>query len=292
MIFRWIGKQISEKGMNAAGLLDMFKGQKHGILDAVPAGLNLNSVFSSAFPGIAASAAQPSYQAPPASGGGRNKWLLPLLLLLGLLALLWWWFSRDKEPKPVEEVTVTAPETPTVSTIDPATVGMFDSVANRFVYNVGTLGDIKLPDGTVLNVGSNSTEARLFNFLNDANITVDTVDKTKGWISLDRVYFETNKDILTAESVGQLRNIRSILKAFPNATVKFGGYTDNTGNEAANMKLSADRAKAALEEMAGLGIDRSRLASEGYGSMHPIATNETAAGRALNRRVDIRVTKK
>lgn len=293
MILRWIGGQVSSKGLNASSLLDIFKGQKQSIMSAVPGDLNLGSVFSNAFSAPSSSSAPRATYEEPASSGGGNKWLLPLLLLLGLGALLWWWLGRDKGETATETVQVTTPEPAAeVTTVDPAALGIFDSVANRFVYNVGALGDITLPDGSKLNVGANSTEAKLFNFLNDNNVSVNTEDKTKGWISLDRVYFETNKNTLTAESVGQLRNIAAILKAFPNASVKFGGYTDNTGDEAANMKLSADRALAAMNEIAGLGIDKARLASEGYGSQWPLASNETAAGRALNRRVDVRVTSK
>jgi K(+)-stimulated pyrophosphate-energized sodium pump len=86
--------------------------------------------------------------------------------------------------------------------------------------------------------------------------------------------------------------VAQILRAYPQVTVKIGGYTDNVGDEARNQKLSQDRAANTMNELVTLGVDRSRLDGEGYGEDHPIADNTTAEGRQRNRRIDIRVTKK
>lgn len=111
-------------------------------------------------------------------------------------------------------------------------------------------------------------------------------------MNLDRVYFTTGKSALTAESQTQLKNTAAILKAFPNAAVKLGGYTDNKGKADMNLTLSADCANAARKALMDNGIDAGRVAAEGYGQEHPIATNDTPEGRAQNRRVGVRVTKK
>jgi K(+)-stimulated pyrophosphate-energized sodium pump len=74
--------------------------------------------------------------------------------------------------------------------------------------------------------------------------------------------------------------------------VKIGGYTDNTAERSYNLKLSQDRANAAMNQIASLGVDRSRMEAEGYGDADPIADNSTPEGRQRNRRVDIRVTDK
>ena len=94
------------------------------------------------------------------------------------------------------------------------------------------------------------------------------------------------------ESQDQLTSVASILKAFPNVEIKIGGYTDNTGDKAANMKLSADRAATVVGELVKMGIDPKRLSSEGYGDAHPVADNGTEEGRQKNRRVSMSVTKK
>lgn len=164
--------------------------------------------------------------------------------------------------------------------------------AGNYVYNVGNLLDIELPNGTKLHVGENSTENKLFTMLHDAGFHVNS-DKSQDWITLDRVYFQTGSDALTAESKAQLDNIIAILKAFPEAEVKFGGYTDNTGSQDINQPLSEGRAKSVLNDVVNGGIDTNRMKAEGYGSEHPICpANDTPVCKAQNRRVDIRITKK
>jgi outer membrane protein OmpA-like peptidoglycan-associated protein len=172
-------------------------------------------------------------------------------------------------------------------------LGTIDTTTGNFVYNTGSNTTITLPNnGGSLQVGDNSTESKLYKMLSDASFTVDSIDKTKGWVSCDRLYFETGKNVLTAESQKQVANIAAIMKAFPNCNLKFGGYTDNTGNAAANLKLSQSRAEAAFNAVVKLGTDKARGKAEGYGQEHPIADNATVAGRAQNRRVDVRITKK
>lgn len=171
-----------------------------------------------------------------------------------------------------------------------AIAGTLDTVSGNFIYELGEDISLSLPGGVNLTVGKNSTEAKLFRFLTDSSIQVDT-DKTKGWITCDRIYFETGSATLTEASKKQIENLGAILKAFPSADIKVGGYTDNTGNADVNTKVSNERAAmvaSSLKPVSG----RAEIASEGYGPEHPIAPNDTDEGRALNRRVDIRVIKK
>jgi len=169
-----------------------------------------------------------------------------------------------------------------------AIMGKLDAAGN-WISDLGE--DINLSFGDInLTVGEKSSEANLYNFLN-GRASVSN-DKSQGWYNLDRVFFQTGSANLTEDSKAQLSNIASILKNFPNANLKLGGYTDNTGNEAANLKLSQSRADAAMAQLIALGIDASRLNSEGYGIAHPRATNDTPEGRAQNRRVAFRVTAK
>ncbi len=221
-----------------------------------------------------------------------NRWPWLLLLLAGLIALFYGLRSCNKEPKATAPVaTTTTDSTKTTAAPPAAPTGRYDAKSGNYIYDTGASTTVKLPDGTTLNVGNSSTEARLFNFLNDNAQTV-SADKAQGWLSLDRVYFTTGKATLTGESIAQLQNLAAILKAFPNASIKLGGYTDNTGVAAKNVLLSADRANAARKAVVSRGIAGGRVAAEGYGQEHPLASNDTPDGRAQNRRVDVRVTKK
>lgn len=117
------------------------------------------------------------------------------------------------------------------------------------------------------------------------------MDKTT-WFNFDRLLFDTGSANLQPSSKEQLVNIAEILKAYPNVKIKMGGYTDNVGNPKSNLKLSTDRAFNVMNELVGLGIDKTRLGAEGYGQEFPIGDNNTEEGRQQNRRISVRVTAK
>ena len=73
--------------------------------------------------------------------------------------------------------------------------------------------------------------------------------------------------------------------------IQISGYTDNVGKAADNLVLSSNRAKSIVNYLSGKGIATERLTYKGFGSDNPIATNETAAGRALNRRTSFTITR-
>lgn len=138
---------------------------------------------------------------------------------------------------------------------------------------------------------SGSTEQQLAAFLNDPS---STVDQEKGiWFDFDQVNFATGSATLSESSMEQLKGVATVMKLFPSAVFKIGGYTDNVGNEEMNKKLSHDRATVVYEQLKKLGItDRQLTGAEGYGSEHPIADNSTEEGRAKNRRMSVKVKSK
>ena len=148
---------------------------------------------------------------------------------------------------------------------------------------------LRLADGTIQKVGANSTENRLYTFLATPTIQVDSVNRTKGWINFDWVNFATGKSLLTPESALQLGNSASILATFPRSVIKIGGYTDSTGNALTNFQFSEDCPRAAVRTLAGVGISADRLQAKGYGPKYFVRPNDTPTGRALNRRISIRV---
>jgi outer membrane protein OmpA-like peptidoglycan-associated protein len=151
---------------------------------------------------------------------------------------------------------------------------------------VGTAGYLSrvLPDGTNVRIPAGSAEAMLLSSLEGA-----APAGRDSWYELERVTFETDSATLQPRSTEQLSNVAAILAAYPGARIKVGGYTDNSGDNAANQQLSQARAAAVSRALAGLGVAANRLEAEGYGSAHPVADNNTPEGRARNRRVAIRV---
>lgn len=98
------------------------------------------------------------------------------------------------------------------------------------------------------------------------------------------IYYETNSYTLTQASKVVLALFIEFLKDNPTVKVEIQGHTDNIGNDDANQKLSEQRAKAVYDYVIGKGIPADRLRYKGYGESQPIADNNTATGRAKNRR--------
>ena len=153
---------------------------------------------------------------------------------------------------------------------------------------LGDMMKVRLPDGSELNVPSRGVEARLVSYLNDSSAPVS--DST--WFDFDRLLFDTGRATLQPASQEQLTNIADILKAYPQVKIRIGGYTDNTGDPAANLQLSQQRADNVMAELTRLGVDPSRMNAKGYGDENPVADNSTEDGRQKNRRISLRVIEK
>ena len=124
----------------------------------------------------------------------------------------------------------------------------------------------------------------------DRPVGTTSAPSARARVEVYRIEFDNGSRMLTAASAEQLRNVVEFLKANPRARITIAGYTDDTGNDAANMTLSQARAAIVMHRLASLGIDRSRMTAEGFGETDPVADNTTPDGRHNNRRVEIRVT--
>ncbi|GJQ06387.1 potassium transporter [Capnocytophaga cynodegmi] len=165
---------------------------------------------------------------------------------------------------------------------------LLDAYGN-YKYDVGEVSMLNLPDNNGLQVGLNSSERKIVNLLLDENFDIER-DAKQNWITLDRTYFKSGSDELTSDSDAQLMNIVTILKAFPKAGLRVGGYTDNSGDAQKNIELSKRRAESVKMKLVALGASESQLSAEGYGDRHPICPeNDTPECRAKNRRVDVRL---
>ena len=104
---------------------------------------------------------------------------------------------------------------------------------------------------------------------------------------LGAVHFDTNKATLTAEGQATLTRAAAYLKQNPGAHMRIEGYTDSTGTQPHNADLSEQRALTAGHFLEGLGIERSRLTGGGFADSKPVEPNDSTAGKADNRRVEI-----
>ena len=171
--------------------------------------------------------------------------------------------------------------------------GHYDAKSGNYIYDTGAATTLQLPGGaSIANVGVNSTESLLHRFLADPAKQVDTLDLSRGWFNFDRVFFETGKATLTPESMSQLRNVVTLMRAYPKARIKVGGYTDSTGTYKVNRMLSEARARTAWASLVEMGISPARIDARGYGPRYGIAPNISEEGRAKNRRLSVKVLAK
>lgn len=106
---------------------------------------------------------------------------------------------------------------------------------------------------------------------------------------LENIFFDLDKYDLKDKSVTELRKILRFLKENPELRVEISGHTDNSGSDEYNQQLSQRRAQAVFDYLVSKGIAANRLIPKGYGSAHPLADNQTEAGRQQNRRIEFKV---
>lgn len=109
-------------------------------------------------------------------------------------------------------------------------------------------------------------------------------------VVLEGVTFATGKAELTPAAMETLDRVAASLVTVPEVNVEVAGYTDNTGSRALNVRLSGARAASVRTYLISKGVAETRITSRGYGPDAPVAPNTTAAGRAQNRRVELKRT--
>lgn len=194
------------------------------------------------------------------------SWIMPLVLLL-LAAMGVWFFLRGSGDE----------ETPPVQAAVPVEIKSPEPVRQSM--------KVKLIDGTELDAYRGGVEDRLVACISDSGC----VPGKDLWFDFDNLNFETGSAKITAESQVQVNNIAAILKAYPALKIKIGGYTDKTGNEELNKKLSQERAVSVTNAITTAGANASQLEiPEGYGSSFAVVPAEALEEeRRPDRRISI-----
>lgn len=123
------------------------------------------------------------------------------------------------------------------------------------------------------------------------NIGLEPIE-VNAHVTLENIFFATDAYELLPASHAELDQVVSLMQKNPSLKIRLDGYTDSTGSVAHNDTLSLRRAQAVVAYLFSSGIARDRLEAHGYGARHPVATNETEEGRALNRRTELVITAK
>ena len=271
MVLGTLASKVSSQGLTASGLGSMLTSELPSLRNFLPSGLSI--------PGLSSVTSRAS-QIADARTVATPKWLWPVVLAVLLLGALLWFANRKTST--VDNAVNTATSTASNAASQASTA------ASNAATSLGTFVKASIPGGTDLNIPENGMESKLLVFIRDPNAQ----PSRETWFEFDRLTFDTGGDHLQLSSQEQLENIAKILKAYPNVHARIGGYTDNQGDPANNLKLSQDRATVVMAQLIGLGVDPSRLDAKGYGDEHPVGDNGTIDGRQANRRIALRVTQK
>jgi outer membrane protein OmpA-like peptidoglycan-associated protein len=123
------------------------------------------------------------------------------------------------------------------------------------------------------------------------NTILQTRDTARGLIvNMSDVLFDTGKYTLRAGAREKLARVAGILAGHPGLQLQVEGYTDSVGSDSSNQQLSEHRAASVRDYLTGAGIPANSVTAKGLGKTLPVATNDTAAGRQQNRRVELVVS--
>jgi len=123
------------------------------------------------------------------------------------------------------------------------------------------------------------------------NRVLETRETTRGLIvNMSGVWFDTGKATLKPGAREKLSKIAGILSGHPGLKLEVEGHTDNTGSDELNQRLSEHRADAVRDFLIQEGVNSALIIARGVGESQPVASNDTAAGRQLNRRVEMIVS--
>ncbi len=155
-----------------------------------------------------------------------------------------------------------------------------------YVYDTGNIQEIRLSNKNIA-IGENS---QLYEFYNSLKLQDKRMLEPNQWYTIENIHFVSGSSDLKPGAEKQLDNLAQILNDYPTAKIKVGGYTDETGSEESNMKLSNLRAQAVKLKLLEAGIAADRIEAEGYGSQYPICDEDDSEEcLAQNRRIEIRL---
>lgn len=264
MLINFLGKKVRDGGMNAHGLTNLLTSERDSIVQAAPPGLM--DVLQSApetphvereVPRAATPADRPYVGDTHKERSGR--WLWPAVgiaaLLLAFIAV-----RQGREHRVTNTVSTGVSALDTMAMRPGAAIDTAGGEVSPSVSGLGALGKKRLPNGIIISIPAYGAESRVVAFIEGSQPI-----GTHNSFDLDRVSFAPGSSEIMSGSQDQLNNVAAILRAYPNATVKIAGYSDNAGSPVTNLKLSQERANAVKLALERAGISSSRMTSEAGG---------------------------
>jgi len=277
MVLNFLGKRVHEDGLNADSLARVLASERDSIVAAAPP----------EFMDVLGSAPEPRFVEEeiaitpvpgdkPYVGDTRSersgKWLWPAVGIAAAI-LAWIAISVSRPHRVAERVSA---RVSAIDTVKARPGGIVDTAGGEVttpISPLGALGMRRLPGGIILTVPAYGMESRVVGFIEGAQPVSE-----HSTFDFDRLTFAQGTARILPESQEQLKNVASIMQAYPNVTVKVEGFSDIAGAPRTNLKLSQQRANAVKQALVASGIPSNRITAE--------------AGGVRNRRVALEVTHK
>ena len=331
LVMNKLGKLVHHQGLDKVGLANTLLEQKSYLLDETPEALQpkmidvlgLNTFMSEEIKPIQYATGSPiksasitinkpvnnkstelrevSYSDKDYNEDGDMKlpkWLLPAVLItvvlagVGYFAATYNWSrfnsnsntTLEPDTSKMEQVTNAQIDTTNLPK-DTVAVAKVDSAISVNVPASKTMG-ISLPNGQKLDLPEGTFNYKFAKYLTDSSAKVNQT------FTFDNLNFESNSPVLLAGSEKTVQDLAKIMTAYSRVQVKLTGYTDNKGDSLQNRRLSAKRALTVRNLLIANGISDIRIDFAGRGSLNPVASNATEAGKSQNRRIEVKVVRK
>ncbi len=272
-----LGRQVRSGGLNSGSLMRLLDGQRSFIGAALPAGLGSLIGFG-ARPAAAEVVREreviPPRAPPPPTPHRRANWVWPLALGALVIAGGYWLTRARREPERRPQAAVqSAPRVQPPTARVPAAPPPPQAQPLPVEEGVGGAGPA-VPEKPRI-----TDEEGLRGAFERAGTGEEFI--------LEGAQFRSGSAALTARGEAAVDQLGAVLKDNPNARIRLEGYTDDTGSPEVNKALSEERANTVRDALVKEGIAANRVETSGLGAEDPVATNDTATGRAKNRRVEV-----
>lgn len=197
---------------------------------------------------------------------------------------------KDEQGNPIEDVLISAnglkedlTNAEGTFSLNDVPIGLFTVTANKNLYSSGSLSfELKKGENKQIQFVLKSKSKESEEYVGDEL-------KEKGFVNLYGIYFDSGKTKPNNESEETLEELARFIENNKDLKIMIIGHTDSDGDEKLNKDLSLERAKAIISWLKAKQIDVSNITPKGYGESSPVSSNRTSAGKALNRRVEIRI---
>jgi outer membrane protein OmpA-like peptidoglycan-associated protein len=263
-----LGKYAKDNHSTPGSITEFLGSQKNDILSTIPPDINLSKLIGASEP------VRQAFSSAPEPAPSGNKMLYIILTTVAGLAILLWLAKGCNEKH--ETMAVAGHDTVVTVKADIQVVKK-ESIK------------VTLPNGVILDAYKGGIEDLLVAFLNDSSAAAGK----DNWFDFNELNFTFGTAEIVPGSFKEVTNIKEILKAYPKVKIKMGGYTDKVGDDAANKKLSQQRADAVAAMLKEMGVGSQITGAEGYGSefaKYPADAPE--ADRIKDRRISVSVREK